>query len=214
MKTHQDESVEFKRDIKSFLNEEAGTIGYRKKFFREQTERLLAFLEGKVVPPYELEVQPSSTCNVQCSHCFSRKTIKKRLSNELKRGDNIDVVIKKILEAEAWGLRVESIKFVGTSGDPLCNKKTLDVIGKVKESGRQAKLFTNGVGLSYRQNGTEYLKYLCNLDYMRLSLDAGSARTWNKIKGVNGDSFMRILGSIKKLSNLRDKNKSELDIQI
>ena len=210
----QTEKAKVKKTIESMVQEEQGNVGYRAKFLRDQLPYLEAFLEGKIVPPYELEVQPSSECNSKCRHCFSHKTLQgANKSKDLLTDGRMDEIITKLLEAEAYDLKVGSIKFIGSCGDPLVNPKTLDAIEACKQADRITKLFTNGLGLTYKDaNDVMYADRLFNIDYIRISLDAGSEDAFNNVKNVEG--FYNVLRGIERLRKLADKHESPLKIEI
>lgn len=210
----QSTEIHIKKSVEQLIAEEEGNIGYRAKFMGEQLPYLEAFLEDRVVPPYEIEVQSSSVCNAKCDHCFAHETLKGATkSKELLRDESMDHIMTKILEAEAYGLRVESIKFVGSCGDPLVNPKTLDAVRMSKGAGRITKLFTNGIGLSYLDPKQRmYSDHLFNIDYIRISLDAGSQQAFKDVKKVNG--FYDVLNGIERLRKKADQHGSPLQIEI
>lgn len=181
------------------------TEPFKKDFFQRQFPRIKAFFNGKVIPPYEVEIQPSSTCSAKCNFCWGQDALKRagRLKDLLKAGENMRIVIDKVLEAEEEGFQVEVVKFVGSTGDPLENPKTLDAVDLLIEKKREARLFTNGIGLTYQTaKGQTYAERLVRLNYLRISLDAGSSETLYKVKGRKEfDGIMKGITAVRKLSD-------------
>ena len=206
--------ADFKKTLEFMILDEEGNVSIRSKFLRDHFPYLEAFLQNKITPPYAVEIQPSSKCNAKCNFCFQYETLKgAKKSKDLLRDERMDLVIKRILEAEAYGLKITSIKFVGSCGDPLVNPKTLDAVDACKKAGRITKLFTNGLGLVYKDsNQVMYTDRLFFIDYMRISLDSGSEHVFNEIKHVEG--FYDILKGIERLRKLADQHKSQLHIEI
>ena len=178
-------------------------------FFIRQFERIKAFFEGKIVPPYEVEVQPSATCNAKCYFCWGKEL---RLEDLLKESSNMGTIIQKILEASAEGYHVEFVKFVGSTGDPLVNPKTLDAIDTLRENKVGARVFTNGIGLTYVVDGQTYAERLIHLAYLRVSLDAGCDETLHKVKKVK--KFEKIMQGIEVLRSKSEQKSTGLKIHV
>jgi len=45
---------------------------YERQLLTEHFDRVIYILGGGSPPPYELEIQPSASCNLKCKHCFGR----------------------------------------------------------------------------------------------------------------------------------------------
>ena len=52
-----------------FINEGKPPFDYGRKLLNDSFSRISAILEGKNIPPYEFEIQPSARCNASCLHC-------------------------------------------------------------------------------------------------------------------------------------------------
>lgn len=179
--------------------------------FKRNFERIKAFFEDKILPPHEIEIQPSASCNAACYFCWGKRL---KLEGYLKDPQNMQTVINKILQAEVDGYRVERVKFIGSTGDPLMTPTTLKAIDSLRRAGRKASLFTNGIGLTYRTNGVTYAERLIHLSYLRISLDAGCDETLAKIKKLKAGSFAKIMRGLRILRNGADQNDSKLTIQV
>ncbi|MCD4727941.1 MAG: hypothetical protein K8R46_09785, partial [Pirellulales bacterium] len=58
-----------RKKFKEFLDK--GEPNYEKNILKD-SKRVQAILRGKNPPPYEVEIQPSSSCNLKCKHCFGK----------------------------------------------------------------------------------------------------------------------------------------------
>ena len=155
---------------------------YAYQLMKNSPERAEAVLQEKVVPPYEVEVQPSGRCNLECKHCLGRKF--KALPN--KMGDSeMRTVIDRINDFTDNGFRTEVIKFCGTTGEPLVNPAIRAGIERAKELGKKVIVFTNGVLIKRFEDD------LLKADKINLSLDAGTAETFRYLK--NKDKFGQVI---------------------
>ncbi len=193
--------TENQKTFKRFLNR--GQPPYEKILLKYHEKRVLAMLNKKIVPPYEIEIQPSSTCNLNCNHCFGKTLTSKRLENKIKE-KQIKTIANRINQYTEGEFKTESIKFCGTTGEPLVNPATLYGISLFKALGKQIVLFTNGLYLDKVYQGKKYLDYLININRINLSLDAGSEKTFLELKGRVG--FSRIIKSLEELVEKKHKN--------
>jgi len=171
----------------------------------------LAILQGKIVPPYEVEIQPSSLCNLACKHCFGRDY--QRLPNKISRKE-FDILADRIDEFQDNGFKIETIKFCGTTGEPLVNPLTLYAIQLFKKRGKKVIVFTNGLNLDkpFGNSGLKYYDIIAKSDRMILSLDAGSEEVFFNLKGKYG--FERIIKSLEEIAKIRKKEKTGIDIRV
>lgn len=130
-----------------------------------------AFVEGRSFPPFEVEIQPTSRCNLKCTWCMGtggHGTKPEMLPNALS-ATNVDAVIDGILATEVGGLRIEAVRFAGFTGEPLMNRRTtLRAMERLLAAGLQVSLFTNGVLM-----GPDTWATLSRLTYVHVSIDAG-----------------------------------------
>jgi MoaA/NifB/PqqE/SkfB family radical SAM enzyme len=174
-------------------------------------KRVLAILEGKVVPPYEVEIQPSSSCNLACEHCFGRyyTPLPNKIGNK-----ELEIIANRIDEFQDNGFKIETVKFCGTTGEPLVNPATLHGIELFKNRGKNVMIFTNGLFLDKRteNTGLKYYDFVGSVDKLNLSLDAGSEKTFFDLKGKYG--FDRIINSLGEIVKIREKRNKGLDLRV
>jgi len=99
-----------------FLTRGSPPEDYEAQLLREHSSRVKAIFEGKIVPPYELEIQPTAKCNLKCRHCFGR--------DYCKLGDKIGleemkVIAERVDEFRENGFSIDVVKFCGATGEPF-----------------------------------------------------------------------------------------------
>jgi len=174
------------------------------------------FIENKPFPPFEVEIQVSSNCNLNCAWCIAKEIENNpsvlRLPDYLNI-QNIQKIVDDILNFQIGGLKVEIIKFSGFSGEPLLERETtLNAIQRLNGAGRAVGLFTNGILM-----GEETWDTLANVYYINISLDAGP-RTFNLLKYRNKkvfkNNFQQIINNIKGLDRVRKQRESRMQLGI
>lgn len=183
---------------------------YEAQLLREQPQRVKAILEGKTVPPYELEIQPTAKCNLRCKHCFGRDYC--RLNDKIGF-EEMKVIAQRIDEFRENGFSIDIVKFCGATGEPLLNPVTADSIPVFKKMGKKVIVFSNGVNLDRMDSsGRSYYEHVAGADKFNLSLDAGSRKTFFRLKGK--DEFKRIISNLEKLVNVKGKNGNRVNIVV
>ena len=184
-----------------YLGRGQGPQSYEIGLFTQHFDRIMAILEGKVVPPYEIEIQPTSRCNLRCKWCFGQRYIK---LPDLLTLDNVPRLVRKVTEFEEDGFGIDNIKFCGSTGEPLLNEATIEAIKRFKDAGKKVILFSNGVLLDKEiiGDGKHYYDVIAGMDRLTLSLDADCEETFRRVKETDG--FERIIGGLEKLMERRD----------
>lgn len=176
---------------REFLGRGERPCDYEAQLLKD-TPRLRAIFEGKVVPPVELEIQTTSVCNLKCGHCFGREyePIKGEMSI-----DEIEMLAKRIDEFVEGEYNIKTVKFCGTTGEPLVNPATIQGIPLFKQMGKEVIVYTNGLFLDRIDlQGHAYYETVAQADKINLSLDADCESTFRELKGRTG--FDRILHSL------------------
>jgi len=178
------------------------------------------FVDGKPFPPFEIEIQMSSSCNFRCTWCIGDSVQKQKeikgLSNFLSR-KNVDKLVDGIIDFRQNGLRIQLVKFSGFIGEPLIQKKaTISAIQRLVGAGFKVGLFTNGVFMKEDTWDT-----LANIYYVNLSLDGGPySFFWLKEFPKNTDltftkkTFNTVINNIKGLNRVRVKEERNSPVNI
>ncbi|MFA4953212.1 MAG: radical SAM protein [Candidatus Pacearchaeota archaeon] len=194
-----------------FIKRGEPPLDYERQLVRDQKKRIEAILRGENPPPYEVEIQPSSKCNLACEHCFGK--CYKRLPNLLGKKE-IKRIAEEIRDFQENGFKIEVAKFCGTTGEPLLNSTIAEGIDLFREMRKKIIVFTNGLWLDQKVDGRNetYSDCILKADKLNLSLDAGSEETFFRIKKVHG--FDRIIKSLEQLVKRREVIESKLKIII
>lgn len=176
-----------------FLNKGKSPHDYERQLLRDHLDRVIEITLGGNPPPYELEIQPSAKCNAHCNHCWGRKL--EPLPDKMGTKE-IETIAERIKDFDTERFKIDTIKFCGTTGDPLVNSEvTARGIQLFKQLGKKVIVFTNGFGLDNRVNGKLSYQYLANASSIIPSLDAGNEETMLRVKGRKGlDLIIEHLG--------------------
>jgi radical SAM protein with 4Fe4S-binding SPASM domain len=136
------------------------------------------FMDKKLIP-FEIEIQPSPYCNAGCDHCWAKDF--NRLENKLESKENINRVVEQVLNINQEGFPNPRIKFCASTGNPTMNKNLGYFVDKFYNK-RIMRMFDNGIKIGLNKNNKEYLEDLSKLNFLYLSLDAGTKETLHKIK--------------------------------
>ncbi|MFH1710786.1 MAG: radical SAM protein [Nanoarchaeota archaeon] len=200
------EEVSEKRFVE-FLNRGENPYDYERMLLKRHFPRIQAILQGKSPPPYELEIQPSAKCDINCKHCFGRDCPK--LQGKIEKKE-IDKLAEDMQDFEQDDFKIETVKFCGTTGEPLVNKYTAYAIEVFSEIGTKIRMFTNGMGITRTNHlGISNLESILKINHLNLSLDAGKDETIKRIKGNNAD-YNQIMNGLERISVLRKNKKPAL----
>jgi len=197
---------ELQNRISTLINESS----YIRNLAIDRAPYLDAFIKGESFPPFEIEIQPSSNCDLECVWCIGKEIQAQNRARKLPDEidiNNIDQIIEGILETRQNGLGVEIVKFSGFIGEPLYNKDVvLSAIQRLTCAGVDVGVFTNGLNMT-----DETWQILSNISYVHVSLDSGPRSfSWCKENKPldsqhSSDKFHKILHNIRGLARQRKK---------
>jgi GTP 3',8-cyclase len=156
------------------------------KIFDPQTktliniDRVIEFIETGNTSPVLVEIDPSNACNHDCKFCISNYI-------HLPESKNLPTYNKSIMPKDILlnlckdliELDVRAINWTG-GGEPTVNAYLTDAIEYIGENSNiKMGIFTNGTLLSKFNLIDTLLKYLT---WIRISVDAGCEKTYNKIR--------------------------------
>lgn len=179
-------------------------VKYRKSITK-QKKYIDAYVNGIVVPPYEIEIQVSSHCNLDCNWCVGKKINGGRLPDIMNK-ENINKILRNIFSYEVDGLRTERIKFSGFIGEPLIHSEV--ILEALKWPNATYGLFTNGVLMT-----EELWKPLMGLEYVHVSLDGGD-QSYADLKNCHKNTLGKVMGNICGMLNARMSTGSDIKINV
>jgi MoaA/NifB/PqqE/SkfB family radical SAM enzyme len=194
------------------LRRNGAPFDYERQLFNDHYQNVLGVRKGDRPIPYELEIQPTSICNLKCEHCFGKALTCSRLEDKMDMPE-LEKIAQRISEFHEGAYTVETVKFCGTTGEPLVNPITIPGINLFKKIDKKVILYTNGLWLDKKTNqGITYAEAITQADKVNISLDAGTPQTFFEIKKVDG--FNRTIKNIENLVASRNTHHSPLRIDV
>jgi radical SAM protein with 4Fe4S-binding SPASM domain len=172
-------------------------------------DRVVELLEGKNPAPILVEIDPSNACNHGCYFCISsyihlpESKGLETFNRSIMSRDILLSLCKDLIEMD-----VRAINWTG-GGEPSVNpylKEAVDMVGKTKV---KMGIFTNGTLIDRQDLSNSLLNYM---EWIRISIDAGNAETYNSIRRTKKDQNWDKMMS--NLSYLLSNNKRNIDIGV
>ena len=144
-------------------------------------DRLLGIQTGDFAPPVLVDIDPvDGVCNLDCEWCCQAASRASRPTKFMSE----ETMRRLGPFSRDWG--VKSWRIAGDS-EPLLNKNINTLIASGAEAGIDMGLITNGV---YLERITP--ESLERLDWLGVSLDAGTPETWSRLKKSPAENFEKI----------------------
>lgn len=165
------------------------------------THRLELLKYNRVPNPVHVQLILSDLCNQDCHFCAYRMS--GGLSTELfgtatthnpNRKMDTDKAQQIITDCAAMG--VKAIQFTG-GGEPTVHKDCFGLIAYAQQLGLDTALVTNGVKLDPEHPAVQRLKWL------RISVDAGCADTYMKVRRVTQAHWDKVWNNIAALRDFK-----------
>lgn len=150
--------------------------------------------------PVMMTVDLANVCNLSCEWCNASKV---RQNMRMLSKDTLFGFADFLSEWEVNGYKVEALCIAG-GGEPLCNPHAGEFMVKLVENKTKFATVTNGVLID------RFVDELLGSEYVAVSVDAGSSKTFNKYKGVNDCSFDKVISNMAKLCELSRSKKCNL----
>ena len=152
------------------------------------------FSPSKTFPmaPVSINLDLTLQCNYRCVHCIDRAII--------HRHDSLtyDEIRKSLITLQQGGLR--SVILIG-GGEPTLHPDFVKVVDTIKTLGLQCAIVSNG---SMNKRIAEVAPMLQKGDWVRLSLDAGTERTFRQLH--KPASFLSLQRICREASNIKQAN--------
>jgi radical SAM protein with 4Fe4S-binding SPASM domain len=146
-------------------------------------------LDGENTPPITLELDPTNRCNFHCPHCTDSYL---HDNKEL----NANTIVDAMKQARHIGTRSIVIK---GGGEPTTHKGFIYMLGATPLS-MEVGMVSNGYNLREEKIRRAVVSY-CN--WIRVSLDAATAKTHAKMHGVGLSSYPSVISSLRVLNKER-----------
>lgn len=143
-------------------------------------DRLQRLVQGDLVFPITVEIDPTNVCNHRCPWCVSM---------ESHTGESLEFATFQKLIDELRQCDVRSIVLKG-GGEPTVHPRFIDMLDVLQQAGFSVGLITNGS--MPRPGSAEKILECCQ--WVRVSLDAATAQTHHKIHGTR--DFNKIVQNV------------------
>ena len=164
-------------------------------------ERVNNWLKGKQICPIYMEIAPSGGCNHRCIFCA--------LDYLGYKPKFLDLNVLKDAVRQAGNLGVKSIMYAG-EGEPLLHKDICEIVKFTKNCCIDVAITTNGVLLK-KDISQKILKYL---SWIKVSLNAGTSRTYSKIHRIEEGDFFKVMENLRDAVKIKKKNRLETAIGV
>jgi len=165
-------------------------------------DRVNAWLRGENHSPITVELDMSNICNHRCPECSG--CYFQNRNSDLLPIDLANNIIKQLVEAEVRGLI-----FTG-GGEPLCHPHIKEVVRLAYNLGLDIGFITNGSLIN--EEIARVLLECCT--WLRVSLDAASAETFERIHGMDGNAFDKVVDNIALLTKMKRELKCRTTIGV
>lgn len=160
-----------------------------------------ALRKGKHIIPRQVQLILSDLCNHDCSFCSYRRSdgyssdlfvLKNDKGEITNRNPNRKIPTDKVKEIirDCARVGVQAMQFTG-GGEPTVHPDHLELFAYAQDSGLETSLVTNGYLL---RPGWE--EVFSKMKWIRISVDAGTAKTYASIRGISEKGFARVLNNI------------------
>jgi len=157
------------------------------------------WLKGEETYPIYVEIAPSGGCNHRCIFCA--------LDYLKYKPANLDTkILKKFLKDISFR-GTKSIMFAG-EGEPLLHKDIAELVTYAKKCDLDIAITTNGVLLLR----PVLEKILPELSWLRISLNAGTAKTYAVVHRTDKKDFDKVIQNIREAITLKKKNNYDCTI--
>ncbi|MFH1867510.1 MAG: radical SAM protein [Candidatus Omnitrophota bacterium] len=164
-------------------------------------DRVYDWFKGKNMYPLYIEITPTNSCNHRCIFCAFDYLKYKPIFIE-------KAPLKRFL-SEIAQKGVKSIMY-GGEGEPLLHKDIAEFIIHSKEKGLDAAVTTNGILFDKRLCAS----VLGKLTWVRMSVDAASAKTYSKIHRCKESDFKKVLSNLENAVKLKRSKKYKTTIGV
>ncbi len=165
-------------------------------------DNIRGIIDEQFVPPVVVNWDLVLGCNYKCPHCIWAK---RRSLPPTKVPDEFIYKVPKFLHD--WG--VKGCCIAGESGDPALHPNLTEALRLLHHWNIEVGLVSNG--FAFNQKTITAAAYYTK--FTGFSMDAGDAKSYAKVKGVNGESYFRVvIGHIEELAKIASINNLPVEI--
>jgi len=155
--------------------------------------RVNDWLNGRLIYPIYMEISPAGSCNHRCTFCGLD------FLEYQSRFLDADILKKRLSEMGKLGLK--SIMYAG-EGEPFLHRNFAEIVEHTKKSGIDVAITTNAVLL--KESLAEQI--LGTVEWIKVSINAGTAETYSKIHGTKPADFDRVIKNMSSAVKIKREN--------
>lgn len=145
------------------------------------------------------ELDLTNKCNHRCPGCCGHNENNAELSRE-----QVEIVVENLQNMDNKGV------ILSGGGEPTCSPHFEYAIKLLKNAGQNIGLNSHGMNLN--ENLNEIIAH--NLEYFRISLDAGSPEMYQKIHGMKDYHFAKTLQNIENFAKTKQRLGSKISFGV
>lgn len=169
-------------------------------------EHLEGCAKDDYLPPVTVDIDPSNRCNYDCIWCNAYDMMCHNKDNTDMSEDHMIKIADMLKEWRTeTGLGPKSACVAG-GGEPLINTGTMGFLERMYINGLECGVITNGSLVN--KESAKILTKTCR--WVGFSMDAATPETYNKVKGIKGNLFKKVIENVKLVSNLTRDNNCDL----
>jgi len=174
-----EQHTQLKTRMRAFLDREDSVYEYEKDILLNYWKFLRGIIQGKIMPPFSAEIEPTDRCNLRCKRCFFRDV--------LGGGNSLDreTLLRAVDQLYEYG--IVKLWFSGF-GEPLVNPHTVEAMQRAIGYGMKVGLYTNGVLFDERVQ-----RVALGASFIKVAIDAINEETFAALKEREGQLLTEMI---------------------
>lgn len=179
------------------MNNQTAITAWKALNFKDRLEK---------IAPVHWDIDLTMICNHRCPGCFyiglpdDGYDSGLGVYRDMKTGTILDREIALSTIAQIPEVGGKAITFVG-GGEPTLHRNIVEIFSAVKKANLKFGLISH-FGLTYKQ---EFFDALYGASWVRVSINAATAKTYSKMQGIKEDEFNRVIKNIKTYAKMGGK---------
>jgi len=167
--------------------------------------KLEALSANKITTPVYVRVKPTNRCNHKCFYCSYAPGSQCVVSETINLKDEIPREKMMEILADFRDMGVRAVTYSG-GGEPLVYPHIVETLQKTLDDGIDLSMITNGQRLSDQR-----AELLTQAKWIRISMDASTAKTFSDVRGVPERFFEELTENIRTFAK---KKRAECELGI
>lgn len=165
-------------------------------------DRVNAWIKGENPSPITVELDITNICNHKCPECSGWHF-------QDRKRESLPIALAKSIIRQLAKAKIRGLIFTG-GGEPLCHPHIKEAIRLTHSLGLDVGFITNGALIT----GDIAKTILECCTWVRVSIDAAFPETFEKIHGVNANTFNKVIENVALLTRIKKKLKYKTTIGV